>query len=243
MSRLQFSKDDTAVPLLLIHDGSGLINHYNRLMPLHRDVFALSNPCLITGGKWESVEQIAESYANVVLAAKTDQIIIGGWSFGGVVAFETAKRLTQNGVRVRGIVLIDSPCPSKHVPLSSAVIDHVTKSHSKGIDSGTISLVAEQFKESSRLLSVYKPSSTGKLEVPIVLLRSSEGYAPAGLDVPDWLQHRGSDGAVVGEWEALTQSPVKTWSIPGDHFAPFTPENIEGTSQQLKDACQFVERL
>ncbi|KAG1780576.1 polyketide synthase [Suillus placidus] len=243
MSRLQSSKDETAVPLLLIHDGSGLISHYNHLMPLHRDVFGLSNPCLITGGKWESVEQMAESYANVVLAAKSDQIIIGGWSFGGVVAFETAKRLAQHGVRVHGIVLIDSPCPGKHVPLSSSVIDHVTKSHSRGIDSGTLSLVAEQFKESSRLLSVYKPSHEGKLEVPIVLLRSSEGYAPPGLNVPHWLQHRGSEGAVVSEWEALTRSPVKTWSIPGDHFAPFNPENIERTSQQLKDACHFVERL
>ncbi|KAG2033473.1 hypothetical protein BDR03DRAFT_1094387 [Suillus americanus] len=243
MSQLQFSKDEAAVPLLLIHDGSGLINHYSRLTPLHRDVFALSNPCLITGGKWESVEQIAESYAKVVLDAKSDRIIIGGWSFGGVVAFETAKRLAQNGVRVHGIVLIDSPCPGKHVPLSSSVIDHVTKAHSRGIDSGTISLVAEQFKESSRLLSVYNPSHEGKLEVPIVLLRSSEGYAPPGLDVPNWLQHRGSEGAVVGEWEALTQSPVKIWSIPGDHFSPFNPENIGQTSQQLKDACHFVERL
>ncbi|KAG2147424.1 polyketide synthase [Suillus bovinus] len=243
MSRIQSSKDENAAPLLLIHDGSGLINHYSRLAPLHRDVFALSNPCLITGGKWESVEQIAQSYANVVLAAKTEQIIIGGWSFGGVVAFEAAKRLLQNGIRVRGIVLIDAPCPGKHVPLSSSVIDHVTNSHSQGIDPGTVSLIAEQFKESTRLLSFYKPSLEGKLEIPIVLLRSSEGYAPPGLNVPDWLQHRGSDNAVVGEWEALARSPVKTWSIPGDHFAPFTPENIEQTSQQLKDACQFVERL
>ncbi|KAG1882787.1 putative polyketide synthase [Suillus subluteus] len=226
MSQLQFSKDEAAVPLLLIHDGSGLINHYSRMTPLQRDVFALSNPCLITGGKWESVEQIAESYAKAVLGAKTDRIIIGGWSFGGVVAFETAKRLAQNGVRVHGIVLIDSPCPGKHVPLSSSVIDHVTRAHSGGIDSATISLVAEQFKESSRLLSVYDPSRQGKLEVPIVLLRSSEGYAPPGLDVPKWLQYRGSESAVVGEWEALTQSPVKTWSIPGDHFSPFNPENV-----------------
>ncbi|KAG2065468.1 alpha/beta-hydrolase [Suillus decipiens] len=196
MSQLQFNKGKSTVPLLLIHDSSGLINHYNCLMPLQCDLFALSNPCLITGGKWESVEQIAESYANAVINAKTDQIIIGGWSFGGVVAFEAAKRLAQNGVRVRGIVLIDAPCPTKHVPLSSSVIDHITR-----------------------------------------------GYAPLGLNVPDWLQHCSSKAAVAGEWEALTQSSVKTWPIPGDHFSPFTAENIEQTSQQLKDACHFVERL
>lgn len=142
------------------------------------------------------------------------------------MAFEAAKRLTQSGVRVRGIVLIDSPCPGKHVPLSSAVVDHVTKSQSQGIDPGTLSLIAEQFKESSRLLSFYKPSGIGKLEIPIVLLRSSEGYAPPGLDVPSWLQNRGSEGAVVSEWEALIQSPIKTWSIPGNHFAPFNSENV-----------------
>jgi iterative type I PKS product template protein len=106
MSRLQSSKDDSAVPLLLIHDGSGLINHYNRLSPLHRDVFALSNPCLITGGKWESVEQIAESYANVVLGAKTDQIIIGGkWSpFFSRTSLTTQHRVViwwRGGIRNR----------------------------------------------------------------------------------------------------------------------------------------------
>jgi len=81
LSRFQFNKDATAVPLLLIHDGSGLTSHYDRLPPLHRDVFALTNPRLITGGKWETVEEMAESYADVVLGATSDQIIIGGkWS-------------------------------------------------------------------------------------------------------------------------------------------------------------------
>ncbi|KAG0708446.1 putative polyketide synthase [Suillus ampliporus] len=244
LSQLQFNKDYIAVPLLLIHDGSGLTSHYDRLMPLHRDVFALANPCLITGGTWETVEQMAESYANVILGATSEQIIIGGWSFGGVVAFETAKRLAQHGRRVHGIILIDSPCPGKHVPLSPSVIEHIMKSHSGGCDSGTMSLVEKQFRESSRLLSVYLPSCEEKFKFPIVLLRSSEGFAPPGLNgVPDWLQHRENEDVVVSDWEALTQSAVKAWSIPGDHFAPFDPENVERTSQQLKDACHYVERL
>ncbi|KAG1732441.1 putative polyketide synthase [Suillus paluster] len=244
LSQLQFNKDATAVPLLLIHDGSGLTSHYDRLMPLHRDVFALANPRLITGGTWETVEQMAESYANVILGATSDQIIIGGWSFGGVVAFETARRLAQHGRHVRGIILIDSPCPGKHVPLSSSVIEHIMKSHSRGCDSRTVGLVEKQFRESSRLLSVYHPSCEEKFKVPVVLLRSSEGFAPPSLsDVPDWLRYRENEDVVVDDWEALTQSAVKTWSIPGDHFRPFDPDNVEQTSQQLADACHYVERL
>jgi hypothetical protein len=42
-----------------------------------------------------------------------------GWSLGGVVAFKITKRLTQHGVRVHSIILIDSPCPDKHMSLSS----------------------------------------------------------------------------------------------------------------------------
>lgn len=81
LSRLQFKQDETAAPLLLIHDGSGLTNHYDSLLPLHRDVLALANPHLITGGKWETLEQMAASYVEVVLSVTSDQIIIGGkWS-------------------------------------------------------------------------------------------------------------------------------------------------------------------
>ena len=78
LSRLQFKQNDTAVPLLLIHDGSGLTSHYNSLLTLNRDVFALANPCLTTGGRWDTLEQMAESYVDVILGATADQIIIGG---------------------------------------------------------------------------------------------------------------------------------------------------------------------
>ncbi|OJA19511.1 hypothetical protein AZE42_03211 [Rhizopogon vesiculosus] len=244
LSRLQFKQDETAVPLLLIHDGSGLISHYESLLPLQREVLAFANPRLITGGKWETLEQMAESYADVVLGAIPDQIIIGGWSFGGILAFEIARRLVRHGRHVLGVILIDSPCPGKHVSLPTSVIEHITKSHSRGCDSETMRLVEKQFRESSRLLSVYNPSLEDDFKVPIVLLRSSGGFAPSGLnDIPDWLQHREEEDVVISEWEAFTHSTVKTWLIPGNHFEPFDAENVDRTSQQLMDACHYVESI
>ncbi|OAX36486.1 putative polyketide synthase [Rhizopogon vinicolor AM-OR11-026] len=244
LARLQVKQDKTAVPLLLIHDGSGLTSHYESLLPLHREVFALANPRLITGGKWETLEQMAESYTDVVLGAIPDQIIIGGWSFGGILAFEIARRLVRHGRHVLGIILIDSPCPGKHGSLPTSVIEHITKSHSRGCDSETMRLVEKQFRESSRLLSAYNPFLEDDFRVPIVLLRSSEGFTPSGLnDVPDWLQHREKEDVVIAEWEAFTHSTVKTWSIPGNHFEPFDAENVDRTSQQLIDACHHVESI
>src|SRR6266481_8723975 len=50
-----------------------------------------------------------------------------GWSFGGIIAFEVARYLLKLDVPVKGVVLIDSPSPLNHVPLSDALIDSIAK--------------------------------------------------------------------------------------------------------------------
>jgi len=96
-------------------------------------------------------------------------------------------------------------------------------------------LVEHQFRESSRLLSVYDPNLQGSFDIPTVLLRSSESFAPPGLnDVPEWLQHRENESAVVADWEGFLHSTVKTWSIPGDHFEPFDPNNVSDHGDRVQ---------
>ena len=42
--QLWFKKNETALRLLPSSDGSGITSHYNCLLRLHCDVFALANP-------------------------------------------------------------------------------------------------------------------------------------------------------------------------------------------------------
>lgn len=119
-------EDSPPAPLFLIHDGSGICTHYRRLRPLNRTVYALHDPKFLDPfSTWFDLGQMADHYANTIETVISGPLLVGGWSFGGVVAFEVARRLVARGHQVIGTVLIDSPAPWKHQPLSPAIIDAV----------------------------------------------------------------------------------------------------------------------
>ncbi|KAJ7605013.1 Alpha/Beta hydrolase protein [Roridomyces roridus] len=104
------------LPVFLVHDGSGLVNPYHHISSLDRAVWGIHNPRFINGRPWDSVGDMAAAYAEYNLGVTTGPVILGGWSFGGVAAYEIALQLANRGVAVKGIVLIDSPCPGDHNP-------------------------------------------------------------------------------------------------------------------------------
>ena len=67
-------------PLVLIHDGSGLTISYRCIANLNRDVWGINNPRFASrAGPWESVLEMAESYAEYILdKLKGGSLILGG---------------------------------------------------------------------------------------------------------------------------------------------------------------------
>ncbi|THU92749.1 polyketide synthase [Dendrothele bispora CBS 962.96] len=233
------------LPLFVIHDGSGLINYYERLSPLGRVLKGIHNPHFSTATPWTDIRQMASSYADLIAKSGEKSILIGGWSFGGVAAYETSLQLQKRGVTVRGIVLIDSPSPVNHVPLSESLIEAVVE-----LDRRTSSdlgrLVKSQFRLNSALLGNYDACESSGMCPPIVLLRSSEGFKServASSKIPSWLAERGNPKDAVVGWEKLTGSSIKIIDIPGNHFEPFKPHNIEHTGKAIAEACIHFERL
>jgi iterative type I PKS product template protein len=69
-------------PLVLIHDGSGLINHYERLPPLYRTVFGIQNPHFITAQPWDSLVKMAAQYAQRISASlPKGGVLLGGTAY------------------------------------------------------------------------------------------------------------------------------------------------------------------
>lgn len=61
---------------------------------------------------FERIEVMAEAYLDALLAAHAGgPIHLGGFCFGGVVAYEMARRLRARGCDVGLVVLVDSSCP------------------------------------------------------------------------------------------------------------------------------------
>nr|ALQ32935.1 putative polyketide synthase [Fusarium sacchari] len=258
-------------PLCLFHDGSGQISMYRRIRGHDRTAYAFFDPYF---GAFEekqsffsSVSEMAEEYASMIMSnqrVSSTPLILGGllgWSFGGIVAYEAAQHLSMRGLKVRGLVLIDSPSPVNHEPLPAAVIASLANSR------GTNAL-QEEFLSNASLLGTYKPVSfhqvTG-VALKTVVLRSQETLdteALCGVRY-DWLSRQDTRDAAVETWEALVGGPIEVLPIPGNHFQPFSDDKvrltlqysiiflyamlistmqINETSAQLWKACQCIER-
>ncbi|MFJ6391004.1 beta-ketoacyl synthase N-terminal-like domain-containing protein [Streptomyces sp. NPDC091972] len=100
----------TRPPLFLVHAAGGTTDVYRTLAARlgdDRPVYGLERleDALTVTGK-------ARRYAEAVMALNPDgPCLLGGWSFGGFVAQETARHLTAAGREVDLVVLIDSVRP------------------------------------------------------------------------------------------------------------------------------------
>ncbi|KAF9489009.1 hypothetical protein BDN71DRAFT_370071 [Pleurotus eryngii] len=217
-------------PLFLVHDGSGIVTHYSRIGNIDRGLWGMFNPLFFENKHWDGVVPMAQAYAKHILNTSTGDapILIGGWSFGGVLAYEIARQINARcPSKVLGILLIDSPGPIAHVPLSDSLIDSVVGLETSKSKSTLARLVKRQFQTNSRMLGRYDPLASNAPCPPIALLRSNEGFNPPGVaNVPIWLADRRNTELATEGWRTLSKDPIKVIDIPGNHFEPFHPKNV-----------------
>ncbi|KAF2210496.1 hypothetical protein CERZMDRAFT_45538 [Cercospora zeae-maydis SCOH1-5] len=248
-------------PIYLIHPGAGICLHYNRLDPLHRDVYTIQDGRLLADVKddWSSIEEVAQSYATMIAKHSSDfghqSVIVAGWSFGGIIAFEAARKLQGNNrsTNTLGVVMIDPPQPKDHKPISRETIEvamdatlKLSKPRSKAAADFEAAVGALTIRNNLRraaLLSKYRPSAKGPLP-RLILLRSSKGLdlGVEGLPENEWLHDRSDPSICTRAWEDLVGGSIDVLDIPGDHFTPFEKENIDGTADGIREACRMLEK-
>lgn len=249
-----------SAPIYLVHPGAGMCFEYYRIGPLNRAIYAIQDPRMFSDAKedWSCIEDMAEHYATIVLTSLPNPpscgIILGGYSFGGVVAFEMARLLFERSdCPVRGVVLIDSPPPLNHIPLARGTIQaamadkHVHAANKRPSEAAKFheaigALAVRNNLRRAVLLGQYRPRREG-LMPRVVLLRSSDGFKAVGHALPEnkWLHDRRDVKTSSGAWERLVGVKIKVFDIPGDHFTPFEPDHIVGTSQAIYEACGILD--
>ena len=252
------SASPNALPLFLVHDGSGVCMQYHRLQSLNRQAYALHDPKFIdTVDSWSSLGQMAEIYANTIRHTTKGPCLVGGWSFGGVVAFEAARILMATNHTVEGVVLIDSPPPLDHQPLSPNIIEAVTggaKPSPNAMGKAIRELTRRSFLSCAALLGAHKPTHFSHCPAPpVILLRSADGWRregdtsdPRGVMDPNsvenaWLQDRSDARTAIADWEVVTGTTVSCFDIPGNHFQVFDAANIREVSEGVEKACARLE--
>ncbi|GCE15819.1 non-ribosomal peptide synthetase [Tengunoibacter tsumagoiensis] len=117
----------TRPPLILMHPASGFIYPYMQIksfMQEDQPVYAIEESHL--SSQWQpcsSIDKLAERYLPLLKNFQPEgPYYLGGWSFGGLIAFEMARRLQQNGEKVALLAMIDSnpPLPEFFPPTEDA---------------------------------------------------------------------------------------------------------------------------
>ena len=199
-------------PIFCVHAIEGLIFSYRILSHYLSDnhpVYAFqAEGIAIKQNKQKSINQIACQYNELIkqMYSKGPLAIIG-LSFGGVVSFEMACQLQNQGYHVQ-LIMIDSPKPGTDISLDdvfktelfNTIADHI-------IDKNQLMRVIDLHLAA---LKAYKPSTY--YEGKIVYLNSIEDKTNK-CDIHTYWQQMSSDG-------------IEIIDIPGDHANALRLPNV-----------------
>ena len=110
---------DTRPVFYCVHPIAGDVSVFfdlARAMMPTRHFVALQAPGLRHGDpEPASLEALATLYVDALTNEATGPLDIGGYSFGGVVAFEIARQMERRGLPVRSVVILDTPAPTGEI--------------------------------------------------------------------------------------------------------------------------------
>ena len=127
-----FNANGSRVPLILIPGLAGTAFTYRSLpaalgseQPLYSiDLLAAANQSHLL----DSIETLADFYVDEIIQSCGDQtVVVGGFSFGALIAFEVARRLVLKGVSVPLLISFDGFAPGfpSVLPLPERIISHL----------------------------------------------------------------------------------------------------------------------
>lgn len=113
--------------LFLIPDGAGSPSSYAMLLELPHGtaVYALDSPFCHKPLEWNcSFKEVATMYVEAIRKIQPrGPYMLGGWSLGGIHAYEVARQLLHAGEKVQGLLLIDTPNPNFLGHISDPVVE------------------------------------------------------------------------------------------------------------------------
>ncbi len=244
--------------LFCIHPSGGSVAPYIPLAAsLHPEqpLYALGAPALGTDVD-DPVAALAEAHAATIRAAQPEgPYSLGGWSTGGAVAFETARRLREQGAEVAVVALLDTDVPpglaeppstARTIRLYAADLAGI-----RGLDSTAEPVLdidsleyEEQIAVAVRTLAASELAPEGdeeqladRMRTFVATVRAGAVWRPEQIDVP--LALLTSEAPEAAErarfWESRTTGGFTHRQATGDHYAMVTPPHIGAVADVLQE--------
>lgn len=229
--------------LFLLPDGSGVASSYTPIPQIDSDlaVFGLNCPFLKDPAEFNiGIPAVTQIYlAEIQRRQPHGPYLLGGWSAGGVLAYECTRQLIAKGENVEKLVLIDSPFPVGLEALPASFHQYCAKIGLLG-DGGLESLpkwLLPHFFSTVRELTAYSDhlgslTTINTTNMPkTIAIWARDGIVHNKGDIKpdwdpkvrmpnsmDWLTHDRQDLGHHG-WEKLVgEGNIKCMSTTGNHF-------------------------
>ncbi|KAL8729534.1 MAG: hypothetical protein Q9181_004967 [Wetmoreana brouardii] len=235
---LQGNPKTATKTLFLFPDGSGSATSYSTISKIDSDVavYGLNCPFMKDPEKFLcGIDGVSALYkAEVRRRQPNGPYYLGGWSAGGVVAYEVSLQLIAEGETVSRLLLLDSPCPIRLEPLPARLHRYLDQIGLLGTGVGAApKWLLPHFEYAIRALDAYKPTAMDPYHAPLTfavwatdgVCRNPEDRAsllPPQDDDPksmNWLLEDRTDFGANG-WDQLIpgEGRVRFATIKGNHF-------------------------
>ncbi|KAF2641532.1 ketoacyl-synt-domain-containing protein [Massarina eburnea CBS 473.64] len=241
---LQGNAKTATKKFFLVPDGSGSATSYISIPNISKDmaVYGLNCPFMKQPEKWNSgVEGVSALFlAEIKRRQPQGPYLVGGWSAGGVMAYEVTQQLVNGGDKVESLVLIDSPCPVALDPLPARL--HIFFDQigllGTGKPGGTPAWLLPHFAAAIQNLKDYDPTPMDpKLAPPVLAIWCTDGVCPNPNDPRPppgegedpapmkWLLNNRTDFEDNGWAQLLPKENFEYAVMGGNHFTMMKGEH------------------
>lgn len=248
-------------PLWLFHPIGGSVFCYLELARCadpRRPILAFEATGLQEGGE---AEVTVEALAGVYLAALRERqphgpYLLGGWCFGGVIAFEAARQLRAASDMVQGVVLIDTRAPiAANVPshaddatLLSWFARDLAVPYGKVLNMDAAMLRAlpaedmfDRVLDAARAIDVLPADADIRqlqryFEVYLANGIALQTYFPPADELPLLLLRAADEPADYGPtlgWSELAPASLTLTDLPGDHSSIMYPPQADAVARAI----------
>ena len=255
-------------PFFCVHAIGGAVLSYRelaRLMGGEQPFYGIQAAGLAGGRAVDDLPAMAAQYAAAVEAvAPHGPYLLGGWSFGGVVAFEMARQMRQRGRPVALVALLDSWAPAFMPSLAferHAREDDLVRLYLRdqaglqGLDASWLDGEPPGMGEAAALdWLLARAHETGLLRASLSSAQvrplldvyranvraysSYRAYRPRpGDDRLTLFRPRASLEPTNG-WSAYASEPVEIHEMAADHYSMLMPPAVAGLADRLRSCIE-----
>jgi amino acid adenylation domain-containing protein len=248
------------IPLFFVHAAGGGVLSYTDLarhLGEQQPFYGLQIPVgKCDYARYTTIETMASHYIEEILKVHTDgPYLLGGWSMGGVVAFEMAQQLKAMANKVPLLALLDSRVPindrepGQEIDLIKTFAMHLSSLEEKdNMDFEALKQLASD-DQLTYLLNLLKQDKIVSCRLELSdfhhlfeifksNLKAIQSYVPRFYPDPirlfKCLERQGSPLSSDLGWNAFAGENLTVHEVPGNHFTMIKPPHVVLLADQLK---------